>query len=203
MSVRTSGLARQNQSCRPLASTTIWAEIDQVYRGLGGVLPACPISPGAWDLEVGGVAVELDEEQHFNRYRAATLESPLYRLAPEFVSKYRGYCQRREPECLRRASNRGYWSSDSTIRQFGPAAPPAILDDAGSPRWKQRAFYDFLKDLAPALVGTPVARLAIWDEVVVGGASVLVKDILDGTMTEGTSALLALIERRSSAHVDV
>lgn len=85
---------------------------------------------------------------------------------------YRTYCESREGACLSKAKHGGYWASDPTLRQFGPASVPGDLQPPGSPRWKQRAFYDFLKDVAPIAFGTPLARLAIWDTVSVNGCEV-------------------------------
>ena len=35
-------------------------------------------------MEFEGIAVELDEELHFNRYRAKTLDSPAMKRSPDF-----------------------------------------------------------------------------------------------------------------------
>ncbi|MBI4322365.1 MAG: hypothetical protein HY675_28060 [Chloroflexi bacterium] len=92
------------------------------------------------------------------------------------MGEYLSFCRSFEGECLSKASNRGYWANPSTIAQFGPAGALRDLNPPGSPRWKQRAFYDFLKDLAPVLMGTSVARIAIWDMVGVDGTRVSVDD---------------------------
>ena len=49
-----------------------------VYRELGGVLDKFPARLGQWDINVDGIAVELDEELHFNRYRTLTLNSSIF-----------------------------------------------------------------------------------------------------------------------------
>ncbi len=36
------------------------------------------------------------------------------------------------------------------------------LDGAGSSRWRQRAFYDFLRDVTGLIKETPVIRLSIY-----------------------------------------
>jgi hypothetical protein len=178
------------------------AEIEWVYRRLGGVQQRCPFRPGAWDLELPAVAVELDEEQHFNRYRAMTLESKLY-LGGRFpVGEYLSHCGSHESECLRKASNRGYWANQSTIAHFGPAGPIGDLNSSGAPRWKQRAFYDFIKDLAPKLVNTSVARIAIWDTIQVHGRCLQLKDVLDSGSASAAAALIELIERRAGTTLD-
>ncbi|HGF4015342.1 TPA: hypothetical protein ACF6X2_003511 [Burkholderia cenocepacia] len=172
-----------------------------MYRELGGVLAECPLRVGHWDIEVGDVAIELDEEQHFNRYRALTLESTCYGEMPAFpLANYRLYCERYESKCPAFGK---FWSSPSTIDQFGPASRLGDLKAPGAPRWKQRAFYDFLKDLAPEMVGTRVARVSIWDTVTVGSASVLLGDILDGRFKyDAAPAVVALIESRAGGRLN-
>lgn len=45
-----------------------------LYRQLGGRLDQPNLRPGSWDLSMGGIVIELDEELHFNRYRSVTLQ---------------------------------------------------------------------------------------------------------------------------------
>jgi hypothetical protein len=62
-------------SARP-SGTRHAAELHALYRRLGGLLATPTWRPGGWDLVFGGsLVVELDEELHFNRYRALTLNS--------------------------------------------------------------------------------------------------------------------------------
>lgn len=122
--------------------------------------------PDHWDLRVEGILVELDEERHFNRYRARTLRSPVYERLTAFpLTAYRAFCVQHESACLASASYGGYWSNKSCEAMFGKASKPRDLAGAGAPRWKQRAFYDYLKDLAPLCGHGPMVRLAVWDEL--------------------------------------
>jgi len=50
-------------------------EVQDVYRQLGGIRPAFPLNLGCWDMEFEGIAIELDERLHLNRYRAITSAS--------------------------------------------------------------------------------------------------------------------------------
>jgi hypothetical protein len=150
-----------------VAASDLRPEIERVYRSLGGVLQSIPLNLRPWDLEFDGIAVELDESLHFNRYRGVILRSASYARLPRFpLDAYQHYCSEREEICLKNGSYGKKWSSPSAEAQFGPASQPKELSGNGSPRWKQRAFYDFVKDLSPLLMGVKVARVAVWDELV-------------------------------------
>ncbi len=91
---------------------------------------------------------------------------------------------------------------------FGPASPLKDLTGDGAPRWKQRAFYDFVKDLSILLIGVKVVRVAVWDRLSVGGTATTVKEILassiDGSahasFCEASSAALAALVRERAAN---
>lgn len=173
-------------------------EIFSIYQELGGRLPDYPLNIGSWDLEVNGVAVELDEALHFNRYRAISLLSPLYNLLPNFgLQEYRSYCELYEHKCLSAGSYGGKWTSPSAENQFGPAGPPRDLTGDGSPRWRQRAFYDFVKDLSPLVISVPVARISIWDKIDIGGEKISVAQILDNRIYVAADKLLRLVQIRA------
>ena len=64
------------------------------------------------------------------------------------VRLYRHWCQAREDEAVaRQKQGPRFWSNASTERQFGASGPRGDLSGAGSSRYKQRAFYDFARDL--------------------------------------------------------
>lgn len=175
-------------------------EVVQTYERLGGTQASPRLRPGHWDFAFDGWVLELDEENHFNRYRALTLDSPIYQdLDPLGLPDYREYCAIYEGKCR---TDGGFWESKPTVREFGQASRPGILDGQGSPRWKQRAFYDYLKDLAPLTDGVAISRIAIWDTVRAEGETSSVDRILKRAATknlQGTSwpaALLDLIESR-------
>lgn len=156
--------------CRPgyqdVAGSPHAAEVRRVYQALGGIQDLLPLNLGTWDLQLKSAVVELDEERHFNQYRLLTLLSPLYSLLPDFaLEEYRQYCRDYEGKCLAAASYGRYWSSEGSVKQFGKSSAPGNLEGLGSPRWKQRAFYDFVKDLSPLLIGLRVVRVPIWDRV--------------------------------------
>jgi len=142
------------------------AEMNRVYQQLGGVLSVPPSRFGAWDIVANGLIVELDEEQHFNRYREQTLKSSIYVENSSFsIEKYVRYCNVFENNCLKKATFGKYWTSPSTEKQFGTPGDKGDFSAQGSPRWKQRAFYDFCRDLYSKEFGFKLVRLSIYDQV--------------------------------------
>lgn len=181
-----------------IEATDLGREVHSVYKQLKGELDDFPDNVGRWDLCVGAVAIELDEAQHFNRYRLRTLESSVYSKLSKFpLAAYRSYCVRRETQCLAAAKHGGYWSNPSSIKQFGRASSKGDLTPPGSPRWKQRAFYDFLKDLSPIICDTRLSRISIWDEVPSMESNVLVNQVLLSRSLDAVPGLVTLIEERA------
>ncbi|WP_236967665.1 DUF7255 family protein [Microbacterium aurantiacum] len=173
----------------PAASWTMDA-----YKQLGGVLRTPVLKPLGWDITTtGGLIVELDEEQHFNRYRAATLNTSWAVHLP-WREDYLAYCSELEHIALKGHSGGGFWSSEGSVDQFGPAGPRRSLEGAGSPRWKQRAIYDALRDAAAAAGSVTLARVSVHDRV---GAARL-GDALRGHARLDLRALHALITSRTS-----
>lgn len=177
-----------------------------LYRRLGGVLDVPPVHPGAWNIACGDLVIELDEEWHFNRYRAFTLESPTYGGMAFPADLYRDHCARYESLCLQAAGAGGWWSTPSSEFAFGNGDPPGVLGAQGPPRWRQRAFNDWIKDKSSLVTRVAVCRIAIWDQVENGGMSQDVGTVLRlfatpaGRSLEGLwgDALLDLIQLRSA-----
>jgi hypothetical protein len=177
-----------------LVTAGVGEEVIRIYRMLGGIHEHPRVAPGPWDLQIDEVAIELDEENHFNRYRALTLDSSLYRRLDHLDAvTYRTWCASREGACLMYGK---YWSSTSSEREFGPSGPCANLSGRGAPRWKQRAFYDLIKDLSP-IVGHPqVRRVSIYESVSCGGIErtldeLLRSDDIDQLRSDGWAQAIA------------
>lgn len=170
------------------------------YRRVGGIQDAVPhFPPLRWDMTLDGVAVELDEAQHFNRYRAITLDSPVYEALQGLPTHdYRTWCAEHEGDALaRQRQGPGFWKNPSTERQFGASGPRGDLSGPGSSRYKQRAFYDFLRDLSPWIAGTAVARVSTWDGLELTHGPVLVGDVLLSQYgDEAQDALRGLVRKR-------
>ena len=167
----------------------------ELYRALGGdAEDMVPFRPGVWDVVLAdGVIVELDEEQHFNRYRRTTL-APDWADGLPWASDYRAYCDAHEDACLRKAHRGGYWASPSTERMFGPADEPRVFGASGAPRWKQRALYDAMRDALAAEGLVRFARVAVWDEL---GGTTLAR-MLDDRVPPDHDALAELVALRTT-----
>ena len=186
---------------KDIIGTQYYRAINDVYRQLGGRLDSFPLRLRRWDMEVDGVAVELDEELHFNRYRSITLEAPVYRdLAAFPTAQYLGFCQEYENRCLAAGSYGRKWTTPPSEVQFGSPSPHGDLFGNGAPRWKQRAFYDFVKDRSPLLIGVRVVRISIWDHIDLGGSHVTIDHALRTENKDAVGPLLKLIEERASCY---
>lgn len=168
-------------------------EVLDLYRRLGGTQDDPAFRPGGWDLSFdGGLVVELDEELHFNRYRAATLETSWSSALP-WRANYRSFCEEHERRCLQAGRWGKRWTNPSTARLFSGGEPGDL--EAGAPRWKQRALYDSLKDLVPVLdLGIRIARVSIYDLV----DGVAVEDILAGVGNPDPAALRLHVDSRTA-----
>jgi len=172
--------------------------VQKIYHGLGGIQAPYALNLRAWDIQYNGIAVELDEELHFNQYRAQTLTAPIYSSLPRFpLQLYQKYCTNHEHACLKAGRFGQKWTNPSCERQFGSASPNGILAKNGAPRWKQRAFYDCIKDLAPLMLGINVVRIAIWDIIVVDNRQIPIQKALDTPDKQIRDAIIKLIEQRS------
>jgi hypothetical protein len=167
-------------------------EIVALYEVLGGARAKPDLRPGGWDLAFeDGLVVELDEELHFNRYRAATLE-PAWTESLPWREDYRRSCIEHEGACLAAAVWGKRWTNPSCDRLFGEGGAPGDLSGAGAPRWKQRALYDAMKDAAAAIGAVQLARVATVD--VVNG--VLLGAALEGKAEATPEHVLELVRNR-------
>lgn len=163
------------------------------YRALGGIHPDPPLTTGPWDSAYSGnLIVELDESAHFNRYRAITLEPEWTQQLP-WKTAYTAYAAEFEDACRKGRSHGGYWTNTSTERQFGAPGPNGELDGAGSPRWKQRALYDAMRDITALHGDVRLVRISVYDDL--GG--VPLGNVLSGKAPLDTEALGALIDERT------
>jgi hypothetical protein len=109
---------------------------------------------------------------------------------------YREYCRRYEDRSLRAGSHGGKWTNQSCEKQFGAPNAEGDLSGNGAPRWKQRAFYDFVKDLSWQLIGVRVVRIAIWDKVEDKIGERTIEEVLAKPAPDSGMVLAALIFQR-------
>lgn len=167
-------------------------QILSVYRQLGGVLDIYPIRFGDFDIITDEYFIELDEENHFNRYRAITLKSNFYSNNLNFsTQRYFEYCYNFENKC---GKSGGFWFSTNSEKQFGTSSEPGNLNGSGSSRWKQRAFYDFLRDVYSCLQPKPVYRFSVYDEI----QGTIINSVLQKEKKEKYDAVYNLILNRVS-----
>jgi hypothetical protein len=141
-------------------------EIKTTYKKLSGKLSQYPIQFRGFDIVCNDFIIELDEERHFNRFRLITLDSSIYKDYINFdVDQYKKYCNIHESECLASAAWSKNWETKTSKEQFGKSDFEGCLKDNGSSRWKQRAFYDFLRDITSCIYEIPILRISIWDEI--------------------------------------
>ncbi|MGH3672305.1 MAG: DUF7255 family protein, partial [Pseudonocardiaceae bacterium] len=152
------------------------------------------LRPGSWDLAFeDGLVVELDEELHFNRYRALALEADWCSMLL-WRDDYLTFCHERETRCLAAGTWGKRWTTMSSEVMFGAADPSGILGPSGAPRWKQRALYDAIKDaVALSDPSLRLARLATHDYV----DGVEINAALHRHAALDPDALADLVKRRS------
>ena len=135
-------------------------EVDRVYSDLGGLLPETPFRFAKYDVDLEDFIIELDEQEHFNRFRLKTLKSSIYKQFNNFnVVEYQSFCRKYESHCRRHG---GFWENASTKKQFSQSE---IDGQQGETRWKQRAFYDFVKDAYSITANVPIIRISIYETV--------------------------------------
>lgn len=169
------------------------AMVVDLYRKLNGVQPEPRLTPGSWDSSFeGGLVVEYDESQHFNRYRAMTLQRDWAHALP-WRRSYLDYCATHEFDCTTARGWGGYWSKGPAERLFGAPGPERDLEGVGSPRWRQRALYDAMRDVAALYGNVRLARLAVYDEIngvalgrALGRAELLDRDALRSLIIKRT-----------------
>lgn len=143
-------------------------QVDVEYAGLGEELLAVasalmleegeiPEKAQVLDIEVNGVAIALDDEQQFNRYRFQTLQSPVYSLPLiSDLSRYKGYCLANQVQ-MHSPSLAGKKIKDRESLQKTSGSFEEF--------YKLQAVNDFMQDLLPLVHYVPVLRLSVFDQI--------------------------------------
>jgi len=150
---------------KELENSNLVKVVSDTYKKLGGQLDTLPTNYGPWDISTKDFIIELDEERHFNRYRLETLKSSYYDNQMNFsVTDYKDLCNDFESNCLSAASWSKNWKNDSTEKMFLKSNEDGNLSGNGSSRWRQRAYYDFMKDITSNIKNIPIIRVSIYDK---------------------------------------
>ena len=169
-------------------------EIIDIYKKLGGIEEEYNYR-GKWDIVTDECIIEPDEQLHFNNYRFITLSSPLYDKINAFpVETYRNYCKRYKDKCLSAGSYGGKWTNSSCEKMFGPAQKNGDLTGNGSPRWKQRAFYDFVKDMSYLVTSIPVVRISVYDTISYHDREKSLGDLLENNYIINSETVMGIQE---------
>ena len=162
--------------------------VSDTYKKLGGQLDKLPTNYGPWDISTKDFIIELDEERHFNRYRLETLSSSFYDNHTSFaVANYKDFCNEFESNCLSAASWGKNWKNDSTEKMYLKSNADGNLSGNGSSRWRQRAYYDFMKDITSNIKNIPIIRVSVYDKfrdktidsILSGNDNKLINDFID------------------------
>ena len=139
-----------------LLSSEFYSEVESMYKELGGILGEPPLTFGSWDISTPEFILELDEENHFNRYRLQTLNSNVYQMINGFrLDEYMRFCTLYESGCRKHG---GFWKNNSSEKLFVKSDDNGCLNGTGS----SSAFYDFLRDVTGLIMEIPVIRLSIY-----------------------------------------
>lgn len=164
----------ENLSVSTLKKEPVAEWVEEVYEKLEG-RGNCwglhfPLDRG---LETEELRLSLDGPLHFNRYRAASLQSSLYQQQqPAWLENYRRYCRSAERECLKAGSRQGVWSSPEAEKHFGRAREAGDFSGPGAPGWKLQAFRDFVADVYLLAVGQQkqkFKRISLFERLMVQG----------------------------------
>jgi hypothetical protein len=172
-------------------------EVYRIWKKLDGQDDLYPLEFGSWDIILEKFILELDEEQHFNRYRGITLESFAYHVSNCFeISDYTKYCATKEQDCLKKSSWGKYWTSTSSELQFGEPGVNGDLNGNGSPRWRQRAYYDYLRDVFAIVYQVRLIRISIYDKLIISGRIRTIGELLDDNCQGNNAEILKFIDQK-------
>jgi hypothetical protein len=152
--------------------------INETLEDLGGSLsPSLDIE--SLSLELPNLAVVLNGEKDFNRYRGTTLRSDFYTTYSGFkVDHHRQHCRQQEPKCKAAAMNLKDWTDSRSEKIFGTSQTLGDLGLSGSAKWKERAISSFLLDILLKEKGIRLLRLSIYDGMLLGGKLITLKELL-------------------------
>lgn len=156
------------------------SEIEDIYKQLGGRGQCWNIEfPLPEGIETEQVRLSLDGPLQFNRYRAATLNSPIYdKQMPGWLETYRRNCRSQERECLKDGVREGVWTNREAEFYFGEAQQAGDFFGPGAPAWKLEAFRQFLADIYLFRSPQRHIRLSLYERLMIQGKLVALQQLL-------------------------
>lgn len=172
----------------------------ECYESLGGTAAFPEIKFNVPFMEFGRFSVLLDEQIHFNKYRAKTLRSPFYETLSSFpLMKYKSYSRKYELECLKAGTSNPAWTNKEAERHFGPSQSNGDLGLSGSAGWKLTAFKDFAIDLIARQRKIRLLRISVWDDLLIHKKLVKFNEMLMSPGNTETELILKFVERKMIA----
>lgn len=156
------------------------SEVEQVYKILQGKGNCRDIEFALPEgIETEKVRLSLDGSLQFNRYRAVTLQSPVYDLQTvSWPETYRRYCRSQERECLKDGSREDIWAGKEAVLHFGLAQEAGDLTGPGAPGWKLNVFKEFLADVYLFNQPQQHKRISLYERVMIQGKLVPLQQLL-------------------------
>ena len=171
----------------------------EIYEELGGIGAELPPIDYSFDIELMDKGVIIDGDIHFNKYRIFTFRSDLYDMIDGFpLQNYRRFCRTYEKECLKAASYGSMWSSNHAKKFFGESNDAGDLGLNGSNEWKLRAYQDFIVDLSSMIFDYKIFRISIYDNVLIGGKLIPLKELLMSRKKENEKYIISFFRKKIS-----
>ncbi len=169
----------------------------ETYASLGGKEAFPEITFQVSFMEFGRFCVLLDEQIHFNRYRAKTLRSSFYENLKSFpLMKYKSYSRKYETECIKSGTSNPAWTNREAEFHFGASQSNGDLGLKGSAGWKLTAFKDFAIDMIARQRKLRLIRISVWDDLMINRALKKYYELLMSPGTIESELILKYVERK-------
>lgn len=154
--------------------------LEGVLTDLGGKGSLPVLEHLKFDFKVNRNLFIYDDEVHFNRYRLATIKSPVYELFSfPWAESYLRLCRTYEKECLKTGLQERIWNGPPIASKlFGKSETPGDLSGNGSSGWKLNAYNDVQYDLVSRLHGFKLIRIPVYENLMIGGSLKKIDDLL-------------------------
>lgn len=125
-----------------------------------------------FDFKIGRHVLVWDDEVHFNRYRLATLRSPMYEeWSFNFSEAWKRLCRTYEKEALKSGMQLRIWTGPPVAKTiFGSPSELGDFSGNGAVGWKLIAYNDAQMDLQTRIHGYKLIRLSPYETLMTGGS---------------------------------